>query len=336
MSAFDFSALPERVLNYKSSKDSLIVPQVVKAGSGSSPGVLSPGTENDFFLSTSAAASASSAGGFSPGVQEYNLLGSTASPLPPSQLAGSIPLFSPSEGLYPQQQLPTTIATAETRAGRRSSVFDSLNYSMEYPLPTPPDCDVHQLRLPSFELLGIANPHPDDFEQIEERRLLDKRLIEAILPDTVTAAPSFQIRPSLRKASIRDLGLGSMPAPSLGPAIEIERPAFLPVTPCSPRPSLSPPDDVLTPPDDFNDMKVELPWRVPLDQMSSGVAAGARGSSGRGGQSTAGQAESSGASGTSATRANDEGDSAEVEDSPAWLEDAIANISKSCLFLLHS
>jgi len=335
MSAFDFSSLPERVLSYKNSRDSLSVPQVVKAGSGSSPGVLSPGTENDFFLSTSAAASAPSFGKFSPDVQEYNLLGSTASPLPASQLAGSIPLFSPSEGLYPQQQLAATIATAEARARRRSSVFDSLNHSMEYSLPTPPDCDVHQLRLPSFELLGIANPHPDDFEQNEEKRLLDKRLIEAILPDQISAAPSFQIRPSLRKSSMRDLGLGSMPAPSLGPAIELERPAFLPVTPCSPRPSLAPPDDVLTPPDDSDAMKIELPWRVPLDQMSSGAAAGVRGNSGRGGQSTAGQAESGSASSMSATRANDEDDSAEGEDSPAWLEDAIANISKSCLFLSY-
>jgi len=311
------------------------VPQVVKAGSGSSPGVLSPGTENDFFLSTSAAATAPSASKFSSDVPEYDLLGSTSRPLPPSQLAGSIPLFSPSEGLFPQQQLAATIATAEARARRRSSLFDSLNHSMEFSLPTPPDCDGHQLRLPSFELLGIANPHPDDFKENEEKRLLDKRLIEAILPDPISTAPTSQIRPSLRKSSMRDLGLGSMPAPSLGPAIELERPAFLPVTPCSPRPSLSPPDDVMTPPDDSNDMKIELPWSLPVEQMSSGVAAGARGSSARGGQSAAGQAESSGAMGVSATRTNEEDVDMTEDDSPAWLEDAIANISKSCFFLSH-
>jgi len=91
----------------------------------------------------------------------------------------------------------------------------------------------------------------------------------------------------------------------------------------------------MTPPDDSNDMKIELPWSLPVEQMSSGVAAGPRGSSARGGQSAAGQAESSGAMGVSATRANEEDVVMTEDDSPAWLEDAIANISKSCSFLFQ-
>jgi len=309
----------------------LETPYVVKAGSGSSPGILSPRNENDFFLSTSTANSRA-AGKYACQTstktgRDSRILNSVASPLPQGQAPGALPLFSPSEG-FTGQQPQSTLFTAGLIA--RQPIHDiaaSLDSCLDPSLPTPPDNNLFNLRLPSFNQLGIAAPHPDDFNHDEE-----KLLIQSILPDRITiTSPIRAPRPHLRNSDSIEFNVGAnTPEPYYQPSQQHEQHNYFPqpISTLDTQPELL---DVLTPPDDEPDVKLEVRWMPPVENLGDEQKTGiGRLSLSEGEQTVSGALQAAPSGGGEAAAAGQVfGGSVDVEtDSPTWLEDAIQAIRK--------
>jgi hypothetical protein len=319
----DFSHLPERVLDWTSSKESLNGPRVTKAGSGSSPCVLSPGNDIDdlgFFLSVAKAPSARRR--TTPGLYSSRLPGSVASPVPLNQQAGTLPLFSPSELSEP---VPRGASSIANEAAIRRSIYASVIPTFDHSLPTPMDSESIQLRLPSFEMLGIAAPHPDNYGNDNDRKLID-----AILPDCAIVQSPFQKRPSLRKFDRPDIAVTHLPAPSLAPPIELnEHSVFDLETPPNCR-GINIPVDVLTPPDDdAPEIPLEMKWTPPLVETSTSGPSESSGAATTGSESGVTGLTTGIGSISIAAQTSTSVSTTQDEDAPAWLEDAIESISKS-------
>lgn len=333
MSASGLPYLPHPTADTDTRRDELAVPYVVNAGSGSSPGVLSPQNEDDFFLSTSSALvpkQLSTVASSTDLAREAGILGSTADPVPLSQQPDALPLFSPSEGLVPDYAHRTISTTNNAITRWQNTLFGGIDSSIDYSLPTPPqDNDIHdptQLRLPSFDVLGIAAPHPDNIAQNQ-----DKLLIQSVLPDRITVTSPLR-RPTLRNTDTIELELGAAPAPSLGSPIEFDHIGKQYTTPPPHSPNIPRHGsiDVLTPPDDEPEVHLELQWRPPLAQMSTSLPGSTGGDSrrvGRGdGQTSSAAQGGDGAGGVDFSQATSGAQEVALTDAPAWLEEALLAI----------
>ncbi len=109
------------------------------------------------------------------------LLPSMSSPLPANKMPGTLPLFSPSEERSEASTIDPLIDT-------NTAFADAL--PGDHSLPTPPlPRKPHNLRLPSFDMLGIAVPHPDQFSSN-----LDKVALQALgAPTPVSRADDGSI-----------------------------------------------------------------------------------------------------------------------------------------------
>lgn len=309
----------------------LEAPYVVKAGSGSSPSILSPRNENDFFLSTSAA-NATTAGKYARQTstetgRDSRILNSVASPLPQGQAPGALPLFSPSEGFTAQQPQSTLFTAGLTARQPLHNVTTALDSCLDPLLPTPPDNNLFNLRLPSFNQLGIAAPHPNDINDDEE-----KLLIQSILPDRITiTSPIRAPRPHLRNSDSIEFNVGAnTPEPYYEPSRQLEQHNYFPqpISTLGTHPELL---DVLTPPDDEPDVKLEIRWMPPIENLGDERKTGTGGLNLSEGEQTVAGALQAGSSGgaDSAAAGQAFGESVVVEtDSPTWLEDAIQAIRK--------
>lgn len=197
------------------------IPRVAKAGSLSSPPVLSPSSEGDFFLTGS----------------HDSLTDDLPNVVPSAQLTATIPLFSPSEGCA-----DSSISTAADMY--TSMAFADAN-PVNYSLPTPPLAEPERLRLPSFDLLGIAAPHPDDIERRGRRA------------SSAFRSPWFD---GTCDEDQMDLDLDLDP--------KLATSTFHPSPPRDTRPSLHRGTELITPPEDSSNFQ----WTKPIAQSSGSRA----------------------------------------------------------------
>lgn len=251
--------------------------------------------------------------------------GSVASPPPLNQQAGTLPLFSPSEF---SEAVPRGASSFATEAAKRRSIYTSVIPTFDHSLPTPPDNEPNQLRLPSFEMLGIAAAHPDNYGHTS-----DKELIDAILPDCAIATSPFNKRPTLRKFERPEIGMNRMPAPSLAPPIELnEHSPFDLETPPETR-GINMPVDVLTPPDDNTpELPLEMKWMPPLVETSTSSPSGSQGFAAAGSGSSVSEITAGIGGVLIAAQQPEPEQSTQDQDAPTWLDDAINSISMSRAF----
>lgn len=325
--------LPER-------NRSLNVPYMVKAGSGSSPCVLSPQNENDFFLSTSAAATSSTGTSLSATPQEVDresaILNSIASPLPQGDMTGALPLSSPSEEIAGQQRQSALVAT-RLSAAPPFCANASIDSCLDPSLPTPPDNNIFNLRLPSFNELGIAAPRTDDHNR-DSSQNDGKLLIQSVLPDCITiTSPIRAPRPSLRNSDSIEFDVGAnTPAPYFLSSEHVDQQHNYFPLPLLGHDTQHELVDVLTPPDDEPDVKLEIRYMPPIEQLSGESTTGTGGMPMLGeGQAVAESAQgepAGGGQGIPTITRTDASGTGEEADAPAWLEEAIRAISEWFLF----
>lgn len=257
------------------------IPLVAKAGSLTSPPILSPGPDGgDFFRH--------SHGDFASEV--------LPSFVPSAHSIAGMPLFSPSEGsLHPP--------TGDIMMMQTSTAFADAN-PVDYSLPTPPLAEPERLRLPSFNLLGIAAPHPDDIE-----------CREVIAPFEGTAGFAS---PWL-DGSIDD---EQFQRPDCKHSTQPHR--IFPTHTREVRPSLRPSLELMTPPEDVPGFHFSLPVGGPGDSGRSGdflaVAPASNITQESGAPPGTVAAASSDPIATAATE--------EEDGSDLWLEAAVSAISK--------
>jgi len=324
----DLSSMMAESLNLPGNSKSLDIPYLVKAGSGSSPSILSPRNENDFFLSTSAATVTPQQKYCNVSAQETGrdsaILNSVASPPPQGQAGGALPLFSPSEVSIAPQSSAALFTAGLAAAQPFAGIATTINSALDPSLPTPPDNNVFNLRLPQFNQLGIASPHPNDFQHNEA-----KLLIQSVLPDRITiTSPIRAPRPHLRNSDSIEFDVGANT-----PYIEsiyqpIEHNYF-------PQPLLSKNNhpellDVLTPPDDEPDVKLEIRWMPPHDKLGDEHITESTQISGyEGEQAVAGAWQGGSIEGQSSSAGGQvPSESMEETEAPIWLEDALRAISE--------
>lgn len=306
----------------------LQVPYVTNAGSNSSPSILSPRNENDFFLSTSAA-TATAPGKYQrqdsegPG-RDSAILPSIASPIPQGQATGALPLFSPNE-LF-EQQHQTALFTAGLASRPPQYNLATVDSCLDSSLPTPPDNNLFNLRLPSFDQLGIAASHPDDLKHDQE-----KLLIQSVFPDRLTiTSPLRAPRPHLRNSDSIEFDVGAnTPEPCFEPSIQLDEHNYFP-QPLLPRDIDHELADVLTPPDDEPDVELEIRWMPPIEKLGDERKVGSAGFTALAGQQAVAGAPLAGSAGGARSSITGEVLSGAVEEAtaPTWLEDAIQAISK--------
>jgi len=255
------------------------------------------------------------------------ILNSVASPLPQGQAPGALPLFSPNEGLI-EQRIQPALFTADLAARQSlSSIETTFDSCLDLSLPTPPDNNLFGLRLPSFNQLGIAAPHPDDLYRHEE-----KLLIQSLLHDQITiTSPIRAPRPYLRNSDSIEFNVGAdTPEPYLVPLRQRDQFNYFPkpVSTLDTHPELI---DVLTPPDDEPDVKLEMQWMPPLQKLGDERKIRSVGITMSEGQQTVAGALQGGLIGgaSSSVVGQVSRESAdEPTDALTWMEDAIGAISK--------